>query len=70
MSKTIPNHPGQQLLLVNSSGRQEGSVSRSLAQDLLAALESRHGPFEITHRDLADGVNFVTQEWINANFTA
>lgn len=70
MSKTIPNHPRQRLLLVNSSGRQEGSVSRSLAQDLLAALESRHGPFEITHRDLADGIDFVNQDWINANFTA
>jgi len=70
MSKTTPNHRKQQLLLVNSSGRQEGSVSRGLAQVLLTALENRHGPLEITHRDLADGVNFVSQEWINANFTA
>jgi FMN-dependent NADH-azoreductase len=70
MSKTTPNHRKQQLLLVNSSGRQEGSVSRSLAQDLLAALESRHGTIEITHRDLADGIDFVHQDWINANFTA
>jgi FMN-dependent NADH-azoreductase len=70
MSKTTPNHRKQQLLLVNSSGRQEGSVSRGLAQVLLTALENRHGPLEITHRDLADGVNFVNQDWINANFTA
>jgi len=70
MNYTHKNHPGTRVLLVNSSGRKAGSVSRSLAQELLVALESRHGPFEITHRDLADGVNFVTQEWINANFTA
>lgn len=70
MRNTIFNRPRQKVLLVNASGRREGSVSRSLAQDLLAALESRQGPFEITHRDLADGIGFVTENWINANFTA
>jgi FMN-dependent NADH-azoreductase len=70
MNNSIPNHPKTRLLLVNSSGRQEGSVSRGLAQDLIAALESSHGPLEITHRDLANGIGFVTENWINANFTA
>jgi FMN-dependent NADH-azoreductase len=57
------------ILEVSSSGRAAGSASRQLSRDLIAALENRHGGVEIVRRDLADGVPFVDQAWIEANFT-
>jgi len=57
------------VLEVASSGRIDGSVSRELTADLLAALADRHGDVEIARRDLADGLPFVDADWIAANFT-
>jgi len=58
------------ILEVSASGRRAGSVSRVLTQDIIAALESRHGPADVTRRDLADGIGLVDEAWISANFTA
>lgn len=58
------------ILEVNASGRRQGSTSRTLTAELIAALESRHGSIELSRRDLADGVPFVDDDWIAANFTA
>ena len=58
------------ILDINASGRHQGSTSRMLSGELIAALESRHGSVEVTPRDLADGVPFVDAAWIAANFTA
>jgi FMN-dependent NADH-azoreductase len=58
------------ILEVSASGRRADSVSRVLTADIIAALESRHGPADVTRRDLADGIGFVDEAWINANFTA
>lgn len=57
------------ILLVNASGRRNGSVSRQLAADLTAAIETAGREIEIVERDLADGVPFVDEDWIGANFT-
>ena len=58
------------VLEVSGSGRQADSVSRRLSQDIIAALEARHGDVDITRRDLADGIGLVDEAWIAANFTA
>ena len=58
------------ILEVAASGRNEGSVSRMLSADLIAALEERHGTIDLTRRDLGKGVPFVDEAWIDANFTA
>ena len=58
-----------QILELNSSGRQDGSITRQLSAELIAALEDRHGTIDITRRDLAAGVPFVNGAWIEANFT-
>ncbi len=42
-----------QILELNSSGRQDGSITRQLSAELIAALEDRHGAIDITRRDLA-----------------
>jgi len=58
------------VLEVAASGRSKDSVSRMLSADLVGALETRHGSIELTRRDLSQGLPFVDEAWINANFTA
>lgn len=58
------------VLEVAASGRNDGSVSRRLSADLVGALEERHGRIALTRRDLGQGLAFVDEAWINANFTA
>ncbi|HSM32151.1 MAG TPA: NAD(P)H-dependent oxidoreductase [Woeseiaceae bacterium] len=58
------------VLEVAASGRNDGSVSRMLSADLIAALEERHGSITLTRRDLNRGLSLVDEAWINANFTA
>ncbi len=57
------------VLEVSASGRVGDSVSRVLTQDLIDALEHRYGSVDLTRRDLIDGVPFVNESWISANFT-
>ena len=57
------------VLEIAASGRDEGSVSRELSADLIAALESRHGAIAHRRRDLARGVPLIDADWIEANFT-
>jgi len=58
------------ILEVQASARAEGSVSRDLTADLIAALEDRYGTADITRRDLAQGLPFVDEAWVGANLTA
>ena len=57
------------VLLIEASGRSKGSVTRTLTNDLVAAIEQREGSIDLTRRDLANGVPFVDEAWITANFT-
>lgn len=57
------------ILIVNSSARSEGSVSRELIRELVAGMEASQGALDITHRDLARGIPFVSGDWVAANFT-
>ena len=58
------------VLEIAASGRSKDSVSRMLSADLVEALESRYGQLEFTRRDLSQGIAFVDETWISANFTA
>ena len=58
------------ILEVSASGRGVDSVSRMLTGDIIGALEGRHGDVNLTRRDLNDGIAFVDEAWIAANFTA
>ena len=58
------------ILEVSASGRHHGSTSRTLTGELITALESARGSVQVRRRDLADGVPFVDDAWIAANFTA
>jgi len=57
------------VLEVSASGRRGDSVSRKLTKDIIAALETRYGDIDLARRDLSDGVEFVDESWITANFT-
>jgi len=57
------------VLEVSASGRMNGSASRELTRDLIAALDDRYGNVETVRRDLARGMPFVDEAWIEANFT-
>ena len=54
------------VLNIQASGRQQGSITRELSNEALGALNAT----EIVNRDLAEGVPFVNEAWIGANFTA
>jgi FMN-dependent NADH-azoreductase len=57
------------ILEIAASGRRDDSITRQLSADLISALQDRFGPIEVSRRDLASGVPFVDEAWIEANFT-
>ncbi|MEL6645615.1 MAG: NAD(P)H-dependent oxidoreductase [Pseudomonadota bacterium] len=57
MTKTV--------LRIDASARRTGSVSRQLADDIIARL----GDVDVITRDLADPVPQIDEDWVNANFT-
>ncbi|MEO1081169.1 MAG: NAD(P)H-dependent oxidoreductase [Pseudomonadota bacterium] len=56
------------ILRLDASMRRDGSQSRLLA-DRLQDLLSRDAGTKVVRRDLADGVPFVDEDWIDANTT-
>jgi len=58
----------QQILRIDASMRKNGSYSRPLSERLIAQLK-RQTPSEVKVRDLADGIPFINEAWIEANFT-
>lgn len=66
MHTTSPLH----ILRVDSSARADGSATRLLSDELIAALHQRHGRVTVTTRDLASTPPpLLNGEWIAANFT-
>ncbi len=59
----------QTILHVTASGRHSGSVTREVSGQVIEQLQARHTPSRVVSRDLAPGLPFVDESWINANFT-
>ena len=58
----------QQILRIDASMRKNGSYSRTLSDRLIAQLkEQSHSTVKV--RDLADGIPYINEAWIEANFT-
>jgi FMN-dependent NADH-azoreductase len=57
------------VLRIDSSSRVQNSVTRQLADLMIERLRSQGHQLEISTRDVAQGIPFVSEEWINANFT-
>ncbi|MEE2690901.1 MAG: NAD(P)H-dependent oxidoreductase [Pseudomonadota bacterium] len=56
------------ILQVNASARRNGSTTRRLSEELVSKLAAK-GEAKVKVRELADGVPFVDEEWVAANFT-
>lgn len=65
----MADKPTLNVLEISAAARYDGSISRELVTDLVAALEDRFGSVAITRRDLAKGLPFIDAEWVTANFT-
>ena len=59
----------QTLLHINSSGRYEGSITRQVSDLLITYFKKQNPSLDLTQRDLALGLPFVNDAWINSNFT-
>ncbi|MEH6519474.1 MAG: NAD(P)H-dependent oxidoreductase [Halioglobus sp.] len=58
----------QKILRIDASMRKKGSYSRTLGNRLIAQLKSQTSSI-VKERDLADGIPFINEAWIEANFT-
>ncbi len=58
------------VLHINSSGRQQGSLTREISELVVAQLMQQGVGSKVTKRDLATGLPFIDEQWIGANFTA
>ena len=57
-------------LLVSASARQQDSVTRRFANELVHALQAQYGELQIQERDVSQGMPYVDEQWVKANFTA
>lgn len=62
--------PANTILRIDSSARKNGSTTRELTSELVSLLRDQLGGADIITRDVADGLPFVDEDWVNANFTA
>ena len=58
------------ILQINSSGRYEGSVTRQVSDLAVSHLKQQNPSSKTLNRDVAKGLPFVNEAWINSNFTA
>lgn len=57
------------ILHLTASGRYATSASRSLSTELVERLSAQNPGANVVSRDVAAGVEFVDEAWIEANFT-
>ena len=57
------------ILRIDASMRHDGSVTRRLTDAVIDRL-SQLSPSQVTTRDLAEGIEIIDQDWIEAHFTA
>jgi FMN-dependent NADH-azoreductase len=57
------------ILKIDSSSRQETSVSRQLSKRVAARLLAENPNAEVVSRNVTSGLSPVSEDWITANFT-
>ncbi len=57
------------ILQINSSGRFDGSVTRQLSEAAVGQLLKQQPELSVVKRELATGLPFIDEQWIDANFT-
>jgi len=63
------NNQNLNVLLVSASARQTDSVTRRFADEMLEEFHKQYKDVTVQHRNVATGVPFVDEHWVNANFT-
>lgn len=58
----------KQILHINASARFDGSVTRDISAHLVQQIQHQQDA-GIVSRDLANGIEFIDENWIGANFT-
>ncbi|VAW46270.1 FMN-dependent NADH-azoreductase [hydrothermal vent metagenome] len=58
------------ILHINSSGRYKDSITRQVSELVVEHLKESAALQEVIKRDVAEGVPFINEVWINSNFTA
>lgn len=58
------------ILKIDSSSRYEDSVTRQLTRDFVEKYTALFSDVEVTTRDLAQGLPFINEDWLGANFTS
>jgi len=61
--------PIQSLLRIDASARLKTSITRELGSEIITRLAALNPGLQIRHRDLAEGMPLLDEEWINANMT-
>lgn len=69
MQDNTQTQPIRRILRIDSSARQQDSVSREIGNEVVRRLTTRHPGAEVIHRDLAAGVPHIDGDWVAANFT-
>jgi FMN-dependent NADH-azoreductase len=57
------------ILRLDASASVSTSNSRKLGDELIAQLENRHVTASVQQRDLNQGMSFIDEAWVAANFT-
>ncbi|WP_119166501.1 FMN-dependent NADH-azoreductase [Algihabitans albus] len=61
-------NPTPRVLRIDASARKTGSTTRGLADKVIERLRDQHPELTLVERDLAEGIPFVTEAWVAANF--
>ena len=65
----MTNTPISRLLRIDSSASLQDSITRRLGDAVEQRLAREHPALAVTRRDMADGVEFIDQAWVEANLT-
>ena len=57
------------ILKINSSSRQSGSVSRQLTDRIADRLTDKNAEAPVVSRNVSTGLSIICEDWVGANFT-
>jgi len=64
-----PLSPSMRVLRVDASARIEDSITRQMGDRMVDGMQARIPEMTVTRRDVAQGLSFVDDAWVNANLT-
>lgn len=57
------------VLHINASSRYQGSVTREISEAVVNEIKAENPELTVQSRDVAQGLPFIDEAWVNANFT-